>query len=70
MKDTSFKERELQRFQSIFDNYETIRFDNVGHFVQEEKKSDLIPPIRTFLAKQPILAAERNQIWSLSTVSS
>jgi len=51
MSDPSFKARELQRFESIFATYQTIRFEGVGHFVQEEKKEALVPLIETFLVE-------------------
>jgi pimeloyl-ACP methyl ester carboxylesterase len=50
MSDPSFKVRELERFESIFSNFKTFRFDNVGHFVQEEKKEELVPLIEAFMA--------------------
>lgn len=50
MSDTSFKARELKRFETIFSNFKTIRFDGVGHFVQEEKKEELVPLVNGFMA--------------------
>jgi haloalkane dehalogenase len=49
MKDAAFKEKELHRLESIFTHYQTIRLDNVGHFVQEEAGDEIVPKIKEFL---------------------
>jgi haloalkane dehalogenase len=49
MKDIAFREQELERWVDMFPNCKTLRFDNVGHFVQEEKGSELCPIIDDFL---------------------
>lgn len=49
MKDPSFKERELGRFERLFKSHKTFRFANVGHYVQEETKGELVPIIDEFM---------------------
>lgn len=49
MKDIAFREQELNRWTSLFSDCKVIRFDGTGHFVQEEKGSELCPVIEEFL---------------------
>ncbi|HAK89986.1 MAG TPA: alpha/beta hydrolase [Nitrospiraceae bacterium] len=49
MKDIAFREQELSRWISLFSDSKTIKYDDVGHFVQEEKGSELCPVIEEFL---------------------
>jgi haloalkane dehalogenase len=49
MKDIAFREQELNKWADLFSDSKIIRFDNVGHFVQEEKGSELCPIIENFL---------------------
>ena len=51
LKDIAFRENELNRWNSLFSNGKAVRFENVGHFVQEEKDGDLCPMIEEFLAR-------------------
>lgn len=51
MKDIAFKEKDLQRLETVFKNVQTLRLENVGHFVQEEVGEDVILRIRTFLTR-------------------
>ena len=50
MDDRLFRERELRRFEAAFENARTVEFRGVGHYVPEEAGSDLVDPIRAFLA--------------------
>lgn len=50
-KDIAFREKELAVWQNLFDQAEVQRFDNVGHFVQEELGPALCPLIERFLAQ-------------------
>lgn len=50
MKDIAFRKKELQTWIDIFNEPKVIRFDNVGHYVQEEQGSALCPIINEFLA--------------------
>jgi haloalkane dehalogenase len=49
MKDIAFREQELNKWISLFSDCKAIRYDGVGHFVQEEKGSELCPPIENFM---------------------
>jgi haloalkane dehalogenase len=51
MKDIAFREQELNTWANLFSNCLTIRYDDVGHFVQEEKGSELCQTIDDFLKK-------------------
>jgi haloalkane dehalogenase len=48
MKDIAFKEKDLQRLEAVFKKAQTVRLDDVGHFVQEEAGEDIIPLIIPF----------------------
>lgn len=49
MKDIAFREQELNRWASLFSNCKVRKYDDAGHFVQEEKGSELCPVIEEFL---------------------
>ncbi len=49
MKDIAFREKELTTWMTVFSDYQAIQFEDVGHFVQEEKGRDLGPLIQKFL---------------------
>jgi haloalkane dehalogenase len=49
MRDIAFREQELTRLESAFANARTVRFDDCGHFVQEEKPDELGALIREHL---------------------
>jgi haloalkane dehalogenase len=49
MKDPSFPETALQRFETILPHHETIRLPDVGHFVQEELKGELATLLNRFM---------------------
>jgi pimeloyl-ACP methyl ester carboxylesterase len=49
MKDTAFKEKDLKRLETVFEDLQTVRLENVGHFVQEEAGDEIVPVIREFL---------------------
>ncbi len=48
-KDIAFREKELNIWRNELTNCNVMEFDNVGHFVQEEKGSELCPIIEDFL---------------------
>jgi len=50
MEDPLFRERELRRFERLFGNARTVELREVGHYVPEEAGSDLVEPVRAFLA--------------------
>jgi haloalkane dehalogenase len=50
MRDPAFREQELTRLESMFGNARTVRFDDCGHFVQEEKPDALCALIREHMA--------------------
>lgn len=49
MKDPTFGERELHRWQGLFTNAQTIMFPGAGHFVQEEEEVGMA--VRSFLGR-------------------
>jgi haloalkane dehalogenase len=49
MKDIAFREQELNKWSSLFTNCKVIRYGDTGHFVQEERGSELCPVIEDFL---------------------
>jgi haloalkane dehalogenase len=50
MKDIAFREAELNAWLDAFPDAESIRLDNVGHYVQEEAKDELGQAVRRFLS--------------------
>jgi haloalkane dehalogenase len=53
MKDIAFRERELNRWAGLFSNCDVVRYDDAGHFVQEEKGSELCQVVEDFLLRWP-----------------
>ncbi len=49
MKDIAFREQELQKWMGLFSNCRVIKFDNAGHFLQEEKGSEIFIRVAGFL---------------------
>jgi haloalkane dehalogenase len=49
MKDFAFREQELRRLETVFANATTVRFEEAGHFVQEECPDRVSAHIRDFL---------------------
>jgi haloalkane dehalogenase len=49
MKDTAFKEKDLRRLETVFRQARVSRLDSVGHFVQEEAGTEIVPLIKDFL---------------------
>lgn len=51
MKDMAFREKELHTWEGLFLKSKTVKFNNAGHYVQEEAGPDLLPIITKFLKK-------------------
>jgi haloalkane dehalogenase len=49
MKDIAFRVKELETWLTVFSESKVMKFEDVGHFVQEEKGSQLCPIIKEFL---------------------
>jgi len=49
MKDIAFREKELQRWERMFPEAQTVRLSSVGHFVQEEAPDELAKAVVPFL---------------------
>ena len=49
MKDTAFRANHLARWTDLFTDARTVQFDDAGHFVQEDKGSELCSIIEEFL---------------------
>ena len=49
MRDFAFRERELNRWAGLFSNCKVVRYHDSGHFIQEEKGSELCAVIDEFL---------------------
>lgn len=52
MKDIAFREQVLNVWVPLFSNCRVVRYDDTGHFVQEEQGSELCPVIEEFLKQQ------------------
>lgn len=52
MKDIAFRKEELETWLGVFSDPEVIKFENVGHFVQEEKGRQLGQMVKEFLASK------------------
>lgn len=52
MKDIAFRKKELETWLGVFSDPEVIKFENVGHFVQEEKGRQLGQMVKDFLASK------------------
>jgi haloalkane dehalogenase len=50
MRDVAFRKQELERLETVFAHARTVRFEDAGHFVQEEKPEALCALIREHLA--------------------
>ena len=53
MKDSVVKPRNLEKFQSGFTNYTTLKLETSGHFPQEEEPEKVVNAISNFLKKNP-----------------
>jgi haloalkane dehalogenase len=54
MKDPTFCRQDLERWQTVFANHETIPFPEAGHFVQEEVEAEVLNEIiERFIAAHP-----------------
>ena len=51
MKDIAFRENEIERWSSLFSDCRILRYEDAGHFVQEEKGEELVPIIDEFMVK-------------------
>lgn len=51
MKDMAFREKELKTWEALFSHSEIVKLKGVGHYVPEERGSDLCPIIEEFLKK-------------------
>ena len=51
MKDIAFREKELNQWVDLFSQKRVVKFENVGHFIQEEKGAELCPIISDFLSE-------------------
>jgi haloalkane dehalogenase len=49
MNDMTFREKELAKFEDLFSNSNTIKLENVGHYVQEDMGEKLNPIILDFM---------------------
>ncbi|RJQ54586.1 MAG: alpha/beta fold hydrolase [Nitrospiraceae bacterium] len=49
MKDIAFREQELNRWMGLFPGSKITRYADAGHFVQEEKGTEMCPVIEEFL---------------------
>ena len=46
MKDIAFREKELRRWQSVFPQAQVTRFEQAGHYVQDEAGAEIAALIR------------------------
>ena len=58
MKDSTFTQRELERWESFLTNAQTIQLDDIGHFVAEEMGNRLTSLVADFLEVQ--IAADQD----------
>ncbi len=54
MKDSSFTQRELERWESVLTNAQAIQLDAIGHFVAEEMGDALPLLVAEFLEAQSV----------------
>ncbi len=57
MKDSTFTQRELERWESFLTNAQAIQLDAIGHYVAEEKGDALPPLVAEFLEAQSVQAS-------------
>lgn len=51
LKDPGFRVNELRRWQALFPEARSIVFEDAGHYLHEEKGSEMVPEIRAFLSQ-------------------
>ena len=51
MKDTAFRKKELERWQSELTNYEVHEFQNCGHFLAEEDPDRILPLLTSLMTR-------------------
>ncbi len=56
MKDWCFRPSCLERFQKHWPNAEVHKFDDCGHYVVEDAHERIVPLIRDFLARHPLVS--------------
>lgn len=59
MKDIAFRKKELERWTGKFSHARVVRFSDAGHFLSEEKATELITEIRTLNGQQVLDRTER-----------
>jgi haloalkane dehalogenase len=52
MQDVGFGLPELRRWQALFPDARTVEVEDSGHYIQEEKGSELVPDVEEFLDAQ------------------
>ena len=55
LKDFVFDRHFLAEWERYLPNAEVLRFDDAGHYILEDESEEIIPRIRSFLAKNPVL---------------
>jgi haloalkane dehalogenase len=54
MRDPLLKPRNfLEPWKTVFESYDLIQLPETGHFVQEERREELVPLVRAFLQNRP-----------------
>lgn len=53
MKDIAFREKELNIWMDTFPGAKVVRFEDVGHFIAEEKPEELISAIKNLNSSEP-----------------
>lgn len=52
MKDIAFRQKELDTFCSFLKNTRVVKYEDVGHYVQDEAGERVVDPIATFLTSE------------------